>query len=975
MKPDDRRKEELTNELAELRQRVAELKGVEEALRRAEREKVAILGSMSEHVVYQDPTHRILWTNRAAAESVGSSSEQLEGSLCYEVWPQLSEPCVDCPVARALETGQPQQQEMITPDGRVWLIRGYPIRDEDGDVVGGVEVTLNITERVRAERDLHQLKEFNEGIVQAVAEALLIENADGIITFSNPAMEKLLGYSASELVGRHWREIVPEQEREVVLARVSQRPEGVTDRYETRLRSRDGREIPVLVSARPLFEEGTYTGVLSAFTDITERVRAEKALEKRTEELSLLYEGGRRLGRTLDLNVVYDTMHDLISRTMDCDSLCVSSYDAGDQLIRCVCVRHKGEPLDLGQFPPIPLATEGRGIQSVAIQTGESSVIADYVARLRTSQTSYFVNDDGSVHEDTPDDTERTRSAIVIPLKDDDRVVGVLQVMSARLDAYSEDDLRFLEALVRQVVAASKNAILYQQAQREISERVRVEESLRESEETTRALLNASTDAAAVLMDLDGTILALNETAAAGLKGSINELVGSCVYDRFSPGSAERQRLVLAQVVRAAEAVRFENERGGRVFDNRVFPISDARGEVARVAFFSYDITEKRRMEEELLRTEKLESIGILAGGIAHDFNNILTAIVGNIGLAKMCITPEDKIYEMLVDAEKASLRARELTRQLLTFSRGGAPIKEATSIIELIRDSATFVLRGSNVRCGFSSPTDLWTVDADQGQMSQVIQNLVINADQAMPEGGIIQIRAENVPVSAEHGLPLESGKYVKICVADEGIGISEEHLQRMFEPYFTTKQKGSGLGLATAYSIIRRHDGHICVESELGSGTTFYIYLPASEKEVPVQKAKAEQPLTGKGRILVMDDEEIVRDVAGSVLTRSGYEVEFAREGAEAIELYRQAQELGEPFAAVIMDLTIPGGMGGKEAARELLTIDPKAKVIVSSGYSTDPVMAEFRKYGFSGVVAKPYRIRQLIDVLCEVIVGSER
>jgi len=499
--------------------------------------------------------------------------------------------------------------------------------------------------------------------------------------------------------------------------------------------------------------------------------------------------------------------------------------------------------------------------------------------------------------------------------------------------------------------------------------------ALRESEETTRSLLNAPTDAAAVLMDVDGAILALNETAAEGFKGSVNELVGSCVYDRFPPGLAERQRSVFAQVVRTAEIARFEDERGGRVFDYRVFPISDASGRVSRVAFFRYDITEKRRIEEELLRTEKLESIGILAGGIAHDFNNVLTAIVGNVGLAKMCITPEDKIYEMLVDAERASLRARELTRQLLTFSRGGAPIKETTSITELIKDSATFVLRGSNVRCRFSLPADLWTVDADPGQMSQVIQNLVINADQAMPEGGTIQVRGENVRVSAEHGLPLEPGKYVKISIADEGTGISEEHLQRIFEPYFTTKQKGSGLGLATTYSIIRRHDGHICVESEPGVGTTFYMYLPASEKEVPAQEVTAEQPLTGKGRILVMDDEEIVRDVAGSVLTRIGYEVEFARDGAEAIELYRQAQELGQPFAAVIMDLTIPGGMGGKETIRELLKIDPEAKAIVSSGYFADPVMAEFRKYGFSGVVAKPYRIRQLIDVLNGVIVGSER
>jgi len=834
------------------------------------------------------------------------------------------------------------------------------------------ENIASVIERKRTEDELRQLKDFNEGIVQAVAEALIIEDAAGIITFVNPAMERLVGYNASELVGYPWWKTVSEGHRDAVRTRMSQRPRGAIDQYEMLLRSKDGREIPVLVSARHLYEEGAYRGVLSAFTDISERVLAEKALEKRTEELSLLYEGGRRLGRTLDLDVVYDTMYDLVSRTMDCDGLYVSSYDPKEQLIHCICARHNGKRLDLSQLPSIPLEPEDRGTQSRAIRTGEPLLIRDYEAQFQSAKTHYYVDDDGAPHEEIPDDAERTRSAIVIPLKDDDRVVGVLQVMSARLDAYSEDDLRFLEALARQVVAASKNAVLFQQAQNEIAERMQAEESLRESEETTRALLDATTEAAAVLMDLEGVILALNQTAAEYLSSGVDNPIGACMYDLYPPDLARLTESRVNETIRSGKPTRFEDERGGRVFDNRIFPIPDARGKVARVAQFGYDITEKRKMEVELLKVEKLKSVGVLAGGIAHDFNNILTAIAGNIGLAKMSVAPGDRVYDMLVDAERASLQAKELTLQLLTFSKGGAPIRETTSIAELVRDSATFVLRGSNVRCRFSLPEDLWAVDADPGQMSQVIQNLVINADQAMPGGGIIQIKAENVQMSAEHSLPLEPGKYVRLSVTDEGIGISEEHLERMFEPYFTTKQKGSGLGLATAYSIIRKHDGHLAVESELGVGTTFYIYLPASAREAPREDAVTENPLSGTGRILVMDDEEMIRQVVARILVGFGYEVEFACNGAEAIDLYEQAREDGEPFDAVIMDLTIPGGMGGKEAIQELLKIDPYAKVIVSSGYSTDPVMAEFKKHGFSGVVAKPYEVKQLGQTLRRIVMG---
>jgi signal transduction histidine kinase/ActR/RegA family two-component response regulator len=395
---------------------------------------------------------------------------------------------------------------------------------------------------------------------------------------------------------------------------------------------------------------------------------------------------------------------------------------------------------------------------------------------------------------------------------------------------------------------------------------------------------------------------------------------------------------------------------------------------VGAVGIFE-DITEKKKMEEHLLRVEKLESVGLLAGGIAHDFNNILTVITGNVALAKMKAGTIDDDYRVavlnvLTEAEKASLQAKDLTQQLLTFARGGAPILKTASMTELLKDTTGFALRGSNVRCKFNIPEDLWPVKIDVGQINQVIHNLIINADQAMPEGGIIKVGAANLTISEEHNLPLAAGEYVKISLEDQGIGIPEEHLSKIFDPYFTTKQKGTGLGLTTSYSIIRKHEGYITVESELGVGTTFHVYLQASPQESLKYKNQEEKAFSGKGKILVMDDEKMLRYVVGEMLTHIGYEVACTKDGAEAVELYKKSKAMNNPFDAVIMDLTIPGGMGGKEAVKKLIEIDPDVRAIVSSGYSNDPVMANYPEYGFKAVVAKPYSIEELGKVLESVI-----
>jgi PAS domain S-box-containing protein len=407
-----------------------------------------------------------------------------------------------------------------------------------------------------------------------------------------------------------------------------------------------------------------------------------------------------------------------------------------------------------------------------------------------------------------------------------------------------------------------------------------------------------------------------------------------------------------------------------RVVSERVAPIFDRSAKTIGYVIVARDITEEVKFHNELLKVEKLESIGILAGGIAHDFNNILTAIIGNINLAKLTAQENPRLLDILDDAEKASHRAQELTHQFLTFSKGGAPVRQIASIEDIIRDSSRFILRGSNVRCIYNFQDDLWPVNADVGQFSQVIQNLVINADQAMPDGGDLTIITENVVMDADSGLPVKPGPYVKITIADTGVGIPLENQSKIFDPYFTTKGSGNGLGLTSSYSIIKRHDGYIFVDSHPGAGTSFFIYLPSSDASAVAEKEDERSYPGGSGRILFMDDDEAVNTTATKMLRHLGYTVDIALDGDMAVTLFEHSLKEGPRYDVVILDLTIPGGMGGKKTIEKLVALDGGVRAIVSSGYSNDPIMANYRDYGFSGVIAKPYRIDELACVVQQML-----
>ncbi|MDY6989461.1 MAG: PAS domain-containing protein [Thermodesulfobacteriota bacterium] len=508
----------------------------------------------------------------------------------------------------------------------------------------------------------------------------------------------------------------------------------------------------------------------------------------------------------------------------------------------------------------------------------------------------------------------------------------------------------------------------------DVTDQKRIEEAGRETEEKYRLVSkNIPVVVYSALPDASSTTLFMS--------GRIKDLTGYSGEDfiespglfnnMFHPDDRDHVREKIEEHRRKkthldAEYRIITKDRVTKWVKDRATPILDENEEIVRIDGFMEDITERKQLEDQLRHAHKMEAIGTLAGGIAHDYNNLLSVILGNIAMAKEDLKPEHDIYPFLNEAETASFKARELTHRLITFSRGGAPIREKASIMELLRESADLALAGSGVTCDFAMPSDLWAVEYDEAQMQQVINNLMTNAYEATPEGGTVRLTAENVVAGGEEekALPLPDGEYVKISVSDQGVGIPEEQLSVIFDPYFSTKergeQKGMGLGLATAYSIVKKHGGHMAVESQVGVGTTFDVHLPASQERLPervgAMVAIGHRELPAR-RVLVMEDEDTLRNLCGQMLERLGYEVALAKNGEETIEEYRNAMDSGEGFSAVILDLSVRGGMGGKEALRKLQKIAPDVKAIVSSGYHDDPVMTEWQEHGFKGVIFKPY------------------
>ena len=905
----------------------------------------------------------------------------------------------------------------------------------------------------------HSEKEFR-GLADLLPGTVFEMDLRGIITFVNSATLAATGYTEEDLEkGFEAITLLIPEDRERARENIRQLMNGEdigTSRYT--VQRKDGTRFPAIARSAPILRDGKVLGLRGFIVDISKSEQAEETLRESEEKYRQLF------ATESDAIIIF---HADTGKFLDVNDAAVKLYGySRDEFLKITIADVSAEP-DATRIA-IENTITGR-ISRIPLRYHKKKDGTRFPVEISTS--TFLLHGLKVLCGAVRDITDRVR------------MEEELGKYRGRLEDLVKERTRELE---------QANELLRQ----EIAEHARAEAALRESKETSRALLDALADVAA-LLDPRGIFLDANNAMAQRLGRSRDELIGASAWDVFPPDIAARRKSHYDQVIHSGESVRFEDERDGRSLDNIYYPILDAHGNVMKVALLARDITARRQaeealrisesnyraifnaandaifvhdaetgqildvnqkmcamygcspeeareltvhdissgkpgyiqedalrwirkaakgepqlfewmardrsgrlfwvevnlkravigdrerllavvrditvrkqMEEELAKVQRLESLGILAGGIAHDFNNMLTAIMANISMAKMYGGLQDDILQLLIDAEVACFRAKGLTQQLLTFAKGGEPITKPIRVQRLLRETARFALSGSRMSCEFSIPDDLWLVEADEAQISQVIQNLVINADQAMAEGGVIKIRAENVILGEDSFGAIKGGAFVRISVQDQGCGIPGRHLSKVFDPFFSTKEKGRGLGLSISFSIVKRHGGRMHVESEVGVGTLFDVYLPAAEEPSADKEGERVGPVHGEGRVLLIDDEEIIRRPAKEMLNRMGYEVELAADGAEGIELYKNARDSGRPFQAVIMDLTIPGGMGGEQAIRELVEIDPHAKVIVSSGYSNDPLMSNFREYGFSGVVQKPYTIEDLAAVLHKVI-----
>lgn len=595
-------------------------------------------------------------------------------------------------------------------------------------------------------------------------------------------------------------------------------------------------------------------------------------------------------------------------------------------------------------------------------------------------ETPYASSNSYDIYELSPEDIQRDATTVFQRFHPDDRdsVLASIHESARTLDQWKYEyrvslprqGLKWLYGIA-QPQRLEDGTIVWYGIIMDVTERKKVDDMLRLKDFTLGNIADAI-----YWVTPDARIWDVNEAAQKMLGYTYDQFLSISVCDIDPEFPAERWPAHWEALKRAG-SLQFESFHRSR--DGRDIPVEITAN------FFEYndreyncaivrDITERRAMQEERIKSQKLESLGVLAGGIAHDFNNVLTGIMGNISFARKFIDESHRSSKILEQAETASRRAADLAHQLLTFAKGSQPVKKTVSAGQIIESSASLVLRGSNVLSSISIPDSLYAIDADEGQLSQAFNNIIINAAQSMPDGGTITITAENVTLDSAHLPSLAAGKYIRISFTDTGCGIVAEEQKMIFDPYYTTKPTGNGLGLASVYSIVSKHGGHISVRSTVGKGTTFDILLPAGSRNLADAETEVVAVVAGDhSSLLVMDDEEIIRVLASDMLGELGYQVQTCSNGDEAISLYTTAKGMGTPFSVVIMDLTVPGGMGGKEAAQQILKIDPQARLVVSSGYSNDPVMANYRQFGFCATIVKPYSMADVAAVLGRVLTAG--
>jgi PAS domain S-box-containing protein len=850
--------------------------------------------------------------------------------------------------AAALRGGAPgyeQEFRIVKPDRTHWIHERVSIKPQAPGEWWLFGVMIDVSALKEAEQVIRASEARYRDLFESAAEGVFQSTPDGHFISVNPSLARILGCATpSEFLA--W----PEAKAESLYVKPGRRAEffvalgardSVTD-FESEVRCRDGTTKWISENVRAVRDaEGRLLHLQGFLSDVTERRKALEALRESEARYRALFENIPIAILELDFRDVGRRLQEL--------------HAAGVQDLSAHLADHPEELAVLKEQVRVA------AVNDTAVRlyhTGSKEPFQGGLSRL-------FAADVLRVLQLFLESIWQGRNSGEAEVATEDFAGGRHYTYLRWWMPEPSERLKAGYAVVAAV---------------DLSELKRAEAALAAEKERLAVTLRAMTEGV-ITADTQGVVQFMNRAAAELTRQEPAGVVGRHMAEVCAlkdTRSGQSVTLPIARVLAEGALVDLPPHTSlvGRdgatcLVEGCCVPVRDVDSELVGMVLVLRDVTVRQRFEEELQRASRLESIGILAGGIAHDFNNILTAIMGNITLALLDGEALTKVERYLRDAERATLRARDLTQQLLTFAKGGDPVRTAVLLPQIITEVAQFALHGSRVKCEFDLPAGLWLADADKGQLGQVVQNLVINATQAMPEGGCIRIGARNEAVTVDSRRPLAPGDYVHISVADTGTGIKAEHLAKIFDPYFTTKQQGSGLGLTTVYSIIRKHNGHIEVESELGRGSTFHLWLPVRREEqldLPEDRGDVMKPL--QGRVLFMDDEEPIVQMATMLLRRLGFEVEQARDGSETVQKFAAAHGAGRSFDLVVMDLTVPGGMGGREAIDELRRIDPGVKAIVSSGYSSDPVLANYRAYGFSGMVAKPYKIDDFTRVLREVM-----
>ncbi|MDD5306710.1 MAG: PAS domain S-box protein [Deltaproteobacteria bacterium] len=763
-------------------------------------------------------------------------------------------------------------------------------------------IIRNITKQKLAEREVLRSRRDWENIFNAIGHLTLVLDKDHNIIIANRAAAQIAGCSPQDLAGKKCHEVYHGSSTPPAGCPLSDM--STTFRIKTAEMEMQTPHGTFLVSCTPVFDDaGILEKIIHIAFDITDRKRAESLL-------SIQHNLALALNTT-------------------------SSIETGLQL--CLDAALGASGMDCGG---ISLVNEADNSFALTVHKEMSDMPPD----------GYLGGD-------------RLRAVAAIPVMYEGRVISIFNLGSHTRDDVSVSTRNALETIAAQIGTSIA--------------RLKTEEALRQSNEKFAKIFKTSPDSIAITRFSDGRYLEINERFTDTTGYSKEEVLGRSSM----PGGValwnraeDRERLIAA--LREHGKI-FGLEAPLRMKDGSIkvallsARLLDIDGEECIISI-ARDITDRKlaeeehiRLEQQLQQSQKMESLGVLAGGIAHDFNNLLAGIFGYIDLARS--EPNEAQAKEYLNATLNTIdRAKGLTQQLLTFAKGGAPVQKIGALAPLIRDAAKFALSGSNVSCRFDIREDLWQCKYDKSQIGQVIDNMIINAQQAMPMGGTVEVSAGNVSVKSREHAKLAEGRYVKIMIADHGVGIPKEILPRIFEPFFTTKTKGHGLGLATCYSIINRHEGMIEVESEQGNGSTFAIYLPASEEDGLSSMEGKDTPHRGNGTIIVMDDEEYIRGTFGAMLQTMGYSVVLKKEGKEVLDYAFKEETSAPPIVGYFLDLTIPGGMGGKDIISRIREKQPVVPVFVASGYADDPVMANPVEYGFTASICKPFRIAEMRELL---------